>query len=1695
LEVISEKQAEKPGSVDLTRFTAAPGWEARTQALLGGDSVTAVTPPAWALTVSGSELADGDVVVADFGAEIRVYEKKGKVLSQIAASQTFRGKRGISGSGADRKHAPAVNFTPAKILKDGPVVVTPALSSIGLLPARGTRLFYQTSTRESYTFLGRVGGPPAAAETAASVDPWSVALTPEDAAKASALWNQLAAERRWLWIATIAKYATDQADSGAISKAVGDLLRANGVRVKTRHGSGTVAGTVDLTFPPEQQNQLKSILNPDTLHGGSASFKAFAEHADRSDSMLDYFDAGGARLNPEYIQAFLQLYAVASHMYGAGGRGRFLSKPTTLGRWLYQEESRAKRSTPATGVPATSSQEDGEAEPPRARFRGERKPSWDSPVYLTVDVVEGAQGKTDAWHNVYATIGGKRVRYGYNNKRWARGQEPPPGLLAEVVAHGYGALFGEAAASDADETTSEQTVTPDAGAAEPPARMRMPADWDYLAKGHDPNTCAVCGREAGGDTYIRADIEDNTVLDVNGDQQLPVGSVCKRKVPARFLVDLSQSASKPTREKKTEPQTADGKPRLYHVVLRNQRTGMDTYLSAHPMVHSEATTFLSKVVPLKKGQDHLLHLLVETVDPEPNVHIDVDYLRFFLWRGGHEVPPENLWLAQFTPEVGKPLFLMPLDPGDFWAHVGPGTLAADWREVSAVPRKVLDVAKTRLPEESGSAVNSAMSIEENRAHLWKETLAALVALNRGWKADDNTAWVSIHGGYKTGSNPEGQRRVVLSQDMSGFVRVAHNDTTLQLIDPIGNTPVQRAASIDAAVKALPGLVPARKESRFKELEVTVIDVSQPPFLPGLTGESAVHAAAVEASKKHDHDAWFTAEARTAAGTYGPFEGYNDTGYAGVLSGLLVRALGTEEGYRWSARQKAFVGGQVVGESRREPAKFPPLLSMIPARVDPAASTAGKSSADDEQDVAHISELGLSIGSPVQAVFAAAQPRVNAVLRRVLSAKEGDAILAAAHYIYGALMMAGWLKTRGYDTGSSLGFVTESWNRWPGANRGALPDPIGLKSWEDAARSEAALVAALDQRVPDLAPWTAKVEHPYPRAEWEAAVQPVTPPGGARIIGQGSGRTRIAAVTAALTSASLWREIWRARLAVFFSDGEDAIGRLRAALAPEKDAGATLAPATRGLPVSSAGSRDPEPAPDPRWAAAPMAAIRARATYPWIAPVLSSAERSLGVKLQLPALGQGANGQVFAVQGNPAQVVKITAEANEVRALLRLQDQPQAVVARVYAVARLGPVTRSPDYPGDPVEGYAILREAVTPLSEAAARNLHLDWTGPPVVRKEVARYMQGQVLKGYQGFPSPPGWAPGDAQEKRTPGVWASDAAFALNYWKHKGDRKAVMQSWAEFHGWMSYINSYGAGLTHIAMLRALKAAAVNGAFADFGPHNLGQRADGEFCWFDLHYISRDDAPTDPVDLGSMDVSNTESSRSLQADVEARLLVRADLRPYLLAQENTLQGATLMVKRALDDELVDMLGPLLKQQRDPQRLHQLDALMGRTAELAQEITPGLIARARAEKKAADSEARGGLWDDADVISQHTQADALASAQLFDLNQVGDQKAALAKEAGFTLPVFITSAAYQATIKMTPAAARAGNDVAGRAWDVLSVLAHTLKRASVNGESTRRFAVHAVTDRVRPPSVVQLKAVIGPGDEGQPTVTVMLPDED
>lgn len=119
----------------------------------------------------------------------------------------------------------------------------------------------------------------------------------------------------------------------------------------------------------------------------------------------------------------------------------------------------------------------------------------------------------------------------------------------------------------------------------------------------------------------------------------------------------------------------------------------------------------------------------------------------------------------------------------------------------------------------------------------------------------------------------------------------------------------------------------------------------------------------------------------------------------------------------------------------------------------------------------------------------------------------------------------------------------------------------------------------------------------------------------------------------------------------------------------------------------------------------------------------------------------------------------------------------------------------------------------------------------------------------------------------------------------------------------------------------------------------------------------------------------------------------------------------------------------------------------------------------------------------DLIFVYTRADALADGVLKDLTK-------LAREAGFKYPTAITAAAWAAAVE--PPDDCPGQSVVGRAWDVLQLLRWQAENA---GQSDRIAFQLSIQVSANAWHDIALMAMVHPGDEAEPVITVMLPEED
>lgn len=124
-----------------------------------------------------------------------------------------------------------------------------------------------------------------------------------------------------------------------------------------------------------------------------------------------------------------------------------------------------------------------------------------------------------------------------------------------------------------------------------------------------------------------------------------------------------------------------------------------------------------------------------------------------------------------------------------------------------------------------------------------------------------------------------------------------------------------------------------------------------------------------------------------------------------------------------------------------------------------------------------------------------------------------------------------------------------------------------------------------------------------------------------------------------------------------------------------------------------------------------------------------------------------------------------------------------------------------------------------------------------------------------------------------------------------------------------------------------------------------------------------------------------------------------------------------------------------------------------------------------------------------VIHGYSRAQAFSDGVLVDVST-------MAKEAGFTVPVALTSAAWSDCVEWGDrgSSRQTHQDESGRLWDVLW-MAHLAARRAQGG--TIAFALYRVPrgGKGRMPRKVTLHLHIGPGDRAEPVITVMMPGED
>jgi len=128
----------------------------------------------------------------------------------------------------------------------------------------------------------------------------------------------------------------------------------------------------------------------------------------------------------------------------------------------------------------------------------------------------------------------------------------------------------------------------------------------------------------------------------------------------------------------------------------------------------------------------------------------------------------------------------------------------------------------------------------------------------------------------------------------------------------------------------------------------------------------------------------------------------------------------------------------------------------------------------------------------------------------------------------------------------------------------------------------------------------------------------------------------------------------------------------------------------------------------------------------------------------------------------------------------------------------------------------------------------------------------------------------------------------------------------------------------------------------------------------------------------------------------------------------------------------------------------------------------------------------------EVVFTYTRAQALADGVLKDVTALG-------RHAGFRWPVAVTAAVWADCVAWTEAdsdAQRVPQDETGRLFDVLFMAACAARRQPLDRDRMHYQLYRVPRDgHSTGAELVTLKLMVGPGDHGEPVVTILLPHED
>jgi len=136
-----------------------------------------------------------------------------------------------------------------------------------------------------------------------------------------------------------------------------------------------------------------------------------------------------------------------------------------------------------------------------------------------------------------------------------------------------------------------------------------------------------------------------------------------------------------------------------------------------------------------------------------------------------------------------------------------------------------------------------------------------------------------------------------------------------------------------------------------------------------------------------------------------------------------------------------------------------------------------------------------------------------------------------------------------------------------------------------------------------------------------------------------------------------------------------------------------------------------------------------------------------------------------------------------------------------------------------------------------------------------------------------------------------------------------------------------------------------------------------------------------------------------------------------------------------------------------------------------------------------NDSHDSLFGESDIVSIYSREQAIADGYLVDVSEIS-------REAGFKFPVALTRTVWDDCVEWDykDTERQTYQDQEGRLWDVVYMAANAGRQSS---SSELEYQLYRVPrgGRGKKARLISLKSQIGPGDNGEPVITIMKPDED